>query len=182
MIHTLFIWCFISNFGTFEDDGYNTTKIIHISLHTHALSLSFCTMYVKPAFGEYCNLLEYFHKQNLQQPHENTSYEVLTFKLGRCLSFHIFVIVESRCNEGPWDRQNMFAITRFHYFEIFSIYFSIAGSKDIFRYTEEFVISKFHCSLLYTRCKSWAWIIIFVDARLEIIEHVCSGYCVVAQS
>ena len=59
--------------------------------------------------------------------------------------------MEPRYNEVPRDWQNVFAITRFRYIEVLSIYFNITGVKKIVRYTKDFVIqrfviSKFHCT------------------------------------
>ena len=44
-------------------------------------------------------------------------------------------------NKGPRDWQNLFAVTRFRYIEVFFfIYFTIIGVKKTVRYTEDFVI------------------------------------------
>ena len=49
--------------------------------------------------------------------------------------------VEHRFNEGPRDWQNVFAIWRF-----FFIYLTMTRVKKLVRYTEDFVISRFHCA------------------------------------
>ena len=39
-----------------------------------------------------------------------------------------------------------FAIARFRYIEVlFQVYSAITGVKEIIRYAEDFVISRFHC-------------------------------------
>ena len=47
--------------------------------------------------------------------------------------------MQLRHNKGPRDWQNEFAIPRFRYIEVLF---------HIIRYTEEFVISRFHCTLM----------------------------------
>ena len=59
--------------------------------------------------------------------------------------------MELRYNEVPSDWQNVFPVTRFRYIEVLSIYFSITEVKQIVRFTEDFVISRFvisrfHCT------------------------------------
>ena len=49
--------------------------------------------------------------------------------------------MEHRFNEGPRDWQNVFAISRF-----FFIYLTMTRVKKLVRYTEDFVISRFHCT------------------------------------
>ena len=43
-------------------------------------------------------------------------------------------------NEGPRDRQNLFAVSRFRYIRFFFIYFTITGLKKIVCYTEDIVM------------------------------------------
>ena len=48
----------------------------------------------------------------------------------------------TRLNEGPRDWQNMFAMTRFRCIEVLfhTFNFTIAGTKNVARYTEDFLI------------------------------------------
>ena len=72
---------------------------------------------------------------------------IYTHYLGKTLC-----TVEPRCNEGPMDSQNMFAITRFRYIEVLFTYFTITRVKEtVFFNTDDFVaqrfdISRFHCT------------------------------------
>ena len=47
---------------------------------------------------------------------------------------------EPTYNEGPRDRQNLFAVSRFRYIRFFFIYFTITGLKKIVCYTEDIVM------------------------------------------
>ena len=52
-------------------------------------------------------------------------------KRGFLIQHLMYRTVEPRYNEGPRNWQNMFAVTSFRCIKVISIYFAIAGAKNI---------------------------------------------------
>ena len=67
-------------------------------------------------------------------------HNVVHLTQGLTLLNNIHNTVEPRFNEGARDWKNVFALSRF-----FFIYLAMTGVKKIVRYTEDFVVSRFHC-------------------------------------